>query len=372
MDFFHHQSIRNYTASLLDTFNSVQIARTDKNGKEIYTPIPITFGSKDKAFIMTTIDQQKFLDGNFNILPRMSLSLISMEADQKRNTNRLHTINKKIDGNIINFHYNAVAYNLNYELDIACKSLTELSMALEQILPYFNPTLNLAIKELAIQDEPTSVRVALNGTSLDLPDSFNMDDALRIVGAKLSLQLNGNLYMPFKDAEMIKNVKLYLNHQQANELLGQTTRKEKLEFEVDQDTKTMKDKTLYKLDFEDSAGKNRPNYYYALNPDGSIQRDKYNVPMLIDDGLFISGVDEILIETDSEFKLNFIDIDDEKDFIYVWNIISGQAIIGTNNVNPVTVLFGTEPGIVVLQGQVIDKQGNVSKYVTKEILVKEV
>lgn len=371
MDFFHHYTIRKYTEALLDTFNDIYIQRLDPLGKKVYTNVPITFGSKDKAFIFSEIDKEQWLTGNYNILPRMSITLLTIVADQKRNTNRLHSINKTIDGKIVNFQYNAVAYDLEYQLDIATKSLTELSMVLEQILPFFNPTLNLSVMELDILDEPTSIRVALESTDLDLPDSFAADADLRIVGAKLRLKLNGNIYMPFKDTAIIEQVRLYLNRQDSTELLGVSPRKEKIEFNVKD--KYYQKGTMYKLDFEEkeTVSKNAPNFMYTYDNEGNVIRDSQNIPILSTD-IFIDGLITVFGEDKIYYKLNFVDNDNEKDFIYVWNIVSGRAQVFQNNVNPALILFGpvlADNNDVILQAQVIDKDGNSSAIITKHIII---
>lgn len=364
MEFFHHQTIRKYTASLLDTFNDIYIKRDDKNGNDVYVNVPITFGSKDRAFVFSELDTERWRDGNYNILPRMSLSLISIDADRTRNTNRLHTINKTIDGEIVTFQYNAVAYNFSFELDVATKSLTELSMVLEQILPYFNPTLNINVQELDILNEPTSIKVTINNTTLDLPDTFQMEDNLRIVGAKLSLTLSGNVYMPFKDADIIKQVRLYINAQQ-DELIS-SDRHSKLEFEVDQTTKMAKEGTIYKLDFEPPY-MYAPSYWYQVTPTGEIVRDSANRPILIENGIHIDGETNVFVGETMPYELKFVDVDDET-FTYVWNVLSGNASIYTNNVNPARIIFNGA-GNVLLQGQVIDSKGGISPYVTKQIVV---
>jgi hypothetical protein len=369
MDFFHHQTIRKYTASLLDTFNDIYIQRTDKNNNLIYHNVPVTFGSKDKAFVFSELDLEQWKSGNYNILPRMSLSLLSMTADTARNTNRLHVINKTINGNNISFQYNAVAYKLKYQLDIATKSLTELSMVLEQILPYFNPSLNINVMELDILEEPTSIKISLDGVDLDLPEGLAVDAELRIVGARLSLSLYGNIYMPFKDSAVIKLVRLYLNSQQDTEILGTSDRKEKIEFDVVNGE--YKDRSMYKLDFieKDTVAKNAPNYMYSYDSNGNKIRDNQNIPVLIKGGLYITGNSTVSKNTQSNYKLNFVDCDDEDHFTYIWNILQGKATIFQNNVNPVIINFGAV-GAVVLQGQVIDRNGNISNFATYNITVQ--
>lgn len=371
MEFFAHKSIRKYTLALLDTFNDIYVERIDRNSNKNYINVPITFGSKDKAFVLNQKELDQWLQGNYNILPRMSLSLLTMTRDIKRDTNRLHTINKTVDGKTLNFQYNAVAYAFTFELAIATRSMSELSVILEQILPSFNPSIRLVVKEMELHDEPTSIPVNLLSVDLDLPNNIGSDDDIRIVGATIMLELKGNIYQPFKETSLIEQVRLYFSAWEPSNELQEEKKSIKYEFAVDPDTHTMEEGTLFKMDFAqtETEGLNAPNYWYMIDQDGSPILDEKGIPLLGDGLINIEGLSTVPVRTNSTYKLNFIDVDDEDFFTYIWNVLSGNATVFENNQNPVTIAFG-EASTVVLQAQVIDKQGNISSYTTKTITVQ--
>jgi hypothetical protein len=370
MEFFSHKSIRKYTLALLDTFNDIYVERIERNDNKTYYKVPITFGSKDKAFVLNQKELDQWLQGNFNILPRMSLSLLTMTRDYKRDTNRLHEINKTKDGETFTFQYNAVAYTFTFELAVACRSMSELTMVLEQILPSFNPSVRLVVKEMELHEEPTSIPVNLISVDLDLPNNISSDDDIRIVGATLILELKGNIYQPFKDASLIEMVRLYFNPYIEDIDIKEERRSIKYEFSVDPETKMMEPESLFKTDFDqlDKVEKNPPSSWYLLDQEGVPVVDEKGIPVLAEGLFFIEGSDSVSVNSTGTYTLNFIDVDDEDYFIYIWNVLSGNASIQSNNKNPVTLVFG-EASEVVLQAQIVDHRGNISDYTTKTIQV---
>jgi hypothetical protein len=366
--FFHHQIIRKYTTALLDTFNNLQVERTLSNNTKQYVTVPITYGSKDKAFVFNQMERDTFMTNNYNVLPRMALQLITLNKDTKRDTNKLHTINKTVDNNIITFQYNATSFIYTYELAIATRSMTELAMIVEQIAPKFNPTYNIRIQELIIQDEPTTIPVSLMSIDLDTPDTLGQDDDIRICTAICMLEVRGHMYQPFTDAAMIANVRLYMSVWDEEQI--DKDRDIKLEFDVSQDTKQMIPGTLFKTDWDasDNLSTNTPNNWYLIAQDGTVMYNQSGIPVLSPGTLFIEGSTTGTVGVSSVYKLNMIDVDDETGFIYLWNVLSGNATITQNNTNPVSIT-PTASGVVLVQAQVVDNDGNISSYVTKNIIV---
>jgi hypothetical protein len=367
-NFYSHNTIRKYTIGLLDTFNDLKIERNMKDNTITYPVVPITYGSKDKAFVMSAMDIENWKTNNYNVLPRMALSLITMNKRQANDTNKLHKINKTINGKNISFQYNAVSYTFSYELAIATRSMTELSTILEQILPHFNPTYNLRIKELDIQDDYTSVPVSLMSVDIDTPNNIGQDEDIRICSAIVMLDVRGNIYQPFTDASVIQNVRLYLSQFTNDQEPTESLRSIKYEFDINPNTQMMDQSTLFKTDWNtnNTIAKNAPDNWYLISQDGTQILNQHNTPVLGPGTLFISGLDTININILSQYIINFVDVDDEQGFTYIWNILSGNATIIQNNINPVSIITNTT-GVILLQAQVMDNEGNLSNYTTKTI-----
>lgn len=346
-NFFAHNTIRKYTLGLLDTFNDIQVERTLADTSKQYITVPITYGSRDKAFVFSEMDVENFQKNNYNVLPRMALSLLTLNKDQKRDTNKFNKINKTINGNIVTFQYNAVSYTFTYELAIATRSMTELAMILEQILPHFNPTYNLRVKELDLQEDDTTVPVSLMSVDLDAPNNIGQDDDIRICSGTIMLDVRGSIYQPFTDASVIENVRLYLNTWDANNTISEERRSIKYEFDVANNVFVPNSGSTVDFENNDTVAKNAPVVTIINGP--------ISVPVL----------------TQSAYTVVFTDVDDEDTFTYIWNIISdgvGSATIISNNQNPITI-NALVVGTVTLQVQVMDRDNNISNIVTKLITI---
>jgi len=208
MNYYYHNSIKNYTIALLDLFNDIRIPRFTEDGERISdTIIPVKFGNRDKAYILQDYNNENLLNGNINTLPRMVIEFNSMAKAQERNTNKNHKINKRKKNNIsYEFHYNAVAYDFEFTLHIATRTFTDTCIIIEQIAPMFRPDYTLRINELDIQEEPTAVPVQIGDFDTELPDID--PDEIRIVKTSLPVTLKGNLYLPIKDQSIIKEIEL--------------------------------------------------------------------------------------------------------------------------------------------------------------------
>lgn len=216
MNYFFHSSIKNYTIALLDLFNDIRVPRFNSDGEKISDqPVPIKFGSRDKAYELSDQDMENIHSGNVNILPRMVLNFESMSKAQNRDTNKNIKINKRKIGSdpsslMYEYHYNAVAYDFNFNIFIGTRSFTDATIIVEQIAPMFRPDVTIKIQELDIQDKPTSIPVSIGDFNITLPEDPDTD-SIRIIEIEIPIVLKGNLYMPIKDAGVIKEIELNMD-----------------------------------------------------------------------------------------------------------------------------------------------------------------
>lgn len=208
MQFFHHYTFRRYTSAILDTFNDMHIVRFNDDGTvDRDVTVPITFASRQKAFELTADDFSKYREQKYNVIPRISLSFDGLSKSAEKETNKLNkTIKFNDDGKTLTYTYNSVSYSFEYTISILSDSFTELTMLLEQIIPMFNPTYSIKIKEMDFQTEYRSVPLRLNDVSVDLDMDLGMDDDIRFVNATLSLSIDANLYPPIKDGKIVNHV----------------------------------------------------------------------------------------------------------------------------------------------------------------------
>jgi len=213
MKLFHHQSLKNYTIALLDLFNDISVPRYNEDGSLLEEiKVPIQFGNRDKAFMLSDYDMENIHTGNVNIFPRMVLQFNSMSKAQDRNTNKLSKINKKkltddIESLLYEYQYNASAYDFTFTIYLATRSFTDATIIIEQIAPMFRPDISLKIWEIDIQREPTTVPVQIGDFDVELPDEMAEED-IRLVEVNFPLTVKGNLYLPISNQEIIKDIKL--------------------------------------------------------------------------------------------------------------------------------------------------------------------
>jgi len=209
MAFFHHGTIRKYTAAILDFFNDFEIQYENSLGESISKPIPLKYNSREKAKILDEYTTEQLLSGNFSVLPRASLSLQSMSKAETRITNKNNKINQYKTDAIIEFSYNSVPYEFTFEITVQCRGMNEASQIIEQIAPKFNPTVNIDVWDVANLNEPTRIPVRLTDVQISSEDYEELSTNIFTISFTLSLM--GNLYPPIKSQERVKEFKIMMN-----------------------------------------------------------------------------------------------------------------------------------------------------------------
>jgi hypothetical protein len=204
--------MRRYTSALIDTFNDLHIKRFKNDGTvDNDYIVPVKFGSAQKAFTLSEDDFSKYRESKYNIVPRIALSFDGMSRASERDTNKLNkTIKFHSDEKTLTYSFNSVSWTMDFTLSILADTFTDLTMIIEQIVPMFNPTYSLKMKDLDFHDEYRNVPLRLSGVSTNLDIDLSMDDDIRFVTAELNLSIDANLYPPIKDGKIINHVILNL------------------------------------------------------------------------------------------------------------------------------------------------------------------
>lgn len=209
MAFFHHGTIRKYTAAILDLFNDFEIQYKNSLGETISKQIPLRYSSREKAKIFDEYTTEQLLSGNYSILPRASLALKSMAKAESRVTNKNTKINQYKTDSIIEFSFNSVPYEFMFEIIVQCRGMNEATQIIEQVAPKFNPTVNIDVWDAANLNEPTRIPVRLTDVSLDSEDYEEL--STNIFTVTFSLSLMGNLYPPIKSQARVKEFQIMMN-----------------------------------------------------------------------------------------------------------------------------------------------------------------
>lgn len=256
MAFFHHGTIRKYTAAILNLFNDIEIQYNKSSGESVTKAIPLKYSAREKARIFDKATSEQLLSGNYNVLPRASLSLNAMQKAEQRVTNKNIKINKFKSLTDIDFSYNSVPYEFNFEIIFQCRGMNEVSQIIEQIVPMFNPTVNIDVWDVENLSEPTRIPITLMDVQFENEEFEEISS--NIFTVIITLGMIGNIYPPIKSQERIQEFKMAINEIEDNYV----NQKELLEWDVHLDGH-IEGGTLEQIYFSENG-----SYYGTPSPDG--------------------------------------------------------------------------------------------------------
>ena len=205
-----HGTISLYTAALLSFLRKIKIEYLDENENLVSKNIPIMYSSKEKARSLEFFNQKDFISGNVNLLPRGTLSLVTIMKREDALLNRNIKINKVNNNGSFEYSYNSVPFSFIYEFNIFCRGMSELTSLIEIIMPRFNPNLALDVYDVANLDEPTRIPLKLMDVAFEEVDGFS-ETSQNIWNATFSMQIDGNLYQNIKTINPLTEYKEAVN-----------------------------------------------------------------------------------------------------------------------------------------------------------------
>lgn len=226
--FYHHNTIRTYTGALLNLFSDLEVQYKNSSGEIKARNIPVRFSTREKAKILDEFTQEQLTSGNYNVLPRASLSLSSMLKAEQRTTNKNLKVNIRKNENNFEFLYNSVPYEFTYELSVICRGMNEACMIIEQVASRFNPFVEIDVFDATNLDEPTRIPVLLLDIGIDSGEYEELSS--NILTLSIGLSIKGNIYPPIRSIERIKEFKMFLNE---SNILSKTDYIKKTVFEYD-------------------------------------------------------------------------------------------------------------------------------------------
>ena len=214
MRYFYSSSIRRLLVAFMTTFSNVYVRRFDDSGlktkghyKEIL--VPIKFGPMSKYFQRRTEDasgQRYYIQ-----LPTMAVTFSSMSFDADRSTSpkqRRHLLPPSQYSCPLNFLTDMMPtpWNINFNLDIKTESFQDFCQIVEQIVPWFNPSIYIRVKEFETVNLERDIQVDLNGLSTDITEEVE-EDSKRYVSGTLEFTAKAWMYKPISTIDdMIYNI----------------------------------------------------------------------------------------------------------------------------------------------------------------------
>lgn len=215
--YFHFETLRTYTASLLSLFGDLEVQTTHSDGKIHTSRVPIQYSNREKSDIINQLDYNQIFSANSQILPRAVLIFNSMAPARERQKvkfQKIFTIDTP-DGKR-QFQFNSIPYNFEFQIVAQTRGMNEACQIIEQVCTYFNPSYNMKIAEVPFSGvEKTSVKLELTNTTVEQQD---IDDySTNIATITFDLTLSGNLYPAIKNSEIIKSIQLHLHTQEGRQ-----------------------------------------------------------------------------------------------------------------------------------------------------------
>jgi len=189
--YFYQQGIRNYCGIVLDLFNDLVIRDTD--GAETFQKaIPIEYVPKEKVFyFLNDAKNQLALDTS---LPRMSLHINAIDIAMDRALNTYSTRRFILPSNNYT-DLQPVPYNFDFGLSFFVKYTDHMAQILENILPWFNPSLIVKVKEQGIVDLSREIKITLQSVTPNIVTEY-ADNERRFIHGDMTFLLEGWMYRP--------------------------------------------------------------------------------------------------------------------------------------------------------------------------------
>ena len=180
-NYFYHEILRKTIVSFGTLFNDIKIKHKDNAGDDFsIITVPIAYGPIQK--FLARIEQVPDLRKRVAItLPRMSFEMMGIRYDPSRKSSTMQTfkaVNRE-NGNEITRSFMPVPYNVNFRLSIMSKLNEDALQIIEQILPYFQPHLNLTVDLVSSIGEKRDIPMILENISMD--DQYEGDYTTRRV-----------------------------------------------------------------------------------------------------------------------------------------------------------------------------------------------
>ena len=158
--YFYHEILRKTVIGFGTLFNDINIRHRDASGTSFSNlKVPLAYGPIQK--FLARIQQQPDLNREVALtLPRLSFEMTGLQYDPSRKTGVTQTFLASQSGNVKKV-YMPVPYNVTFELNIISKLNDDSLQIIEQILPYFQPSLNITINLISAIGEKKDVPVVM-------------------------------------------------------------------------------------------------------------------------------------------------------------------------------------------------------------------
>ena len=167
---YYHKSVENFILAFGAFFSDMKVQRYDTNGKRIQElKVPIEYGPRNKWLERITTQSDPANDPKVKmILPRLAYEITDYRYDSERRVGYKGYYTKGLlpSGDYVKV-FNPVPYTLSVKLTSICKDNQTSLQILEQILPYFSPSITLSMVMLPQFNLKKDIPITLNNVSIE-------------------------------------------------------------------------------------------------------------------------------------------------------------------------------------------------------------
>ena len=189
--YFYHEILRKTVIGFGTLFNGIEIRHQADDGADVSRmKVPLAYGPMQK--FLAKIEQQPTIQGRPAItLPRMSFEMTTLNYDPTRKASITQTFKSGNTDNVKKV-FMPVPYNVGFMLSIATKLNDDMLQITEQILPYFQPGLNITLNLISSINEKRDIPIILE--SINMSDDYegSFDNRRAMI---TTLQFTAKIYL---------------------------------------------------------------------------------------------------------------------------------------------------------------------------------
>lgn len=191
-------------------FNDISVVRKNSNDTENKRfLVPISYGPKNSWYNAKEFKASDTISPGEpsvkSILPAITFEMTGMNYAEARKTNTMNIMASNILGDSENKSkmMAPVPYDFTFDLIVYSKYIEDGLQIIEQIIPYFAPSLNVKIKEMEDPLIYNDVQVTLEGVISEdnFEDTLNMG---RIISWTFTFRVAANVYPPVDPSKIIR------------------------------------------------------------------------------------------------------------------------------------------------------------------------
>ena len=189
--YFYHEILRKTVIGFGTLFNGIEIRHDADDGAEMSRmKVPLAYGPMQK--FLARIEQQPTVQGRPAItLPRMSFEMTNLNYDPSRKASITQTFKAGTTSDMKKV-FMPVPYNVGFMLSIATKLNDDMLQIMEQILPYFQPGLNITLNLISSINEKRDIPIILENINMSDDYEGTFDNRRAMI---TTMQFSAKVYL---------------------------------------------------------------------------------------------------------------------------------------------------------------------------------